>query len=420
VTRVLMVGCSMDFLRGLGREQDRFRVTILEEPDIFAKRELASKLRELPCIDAVLRARYQQSGDAVDAGERAARDCGGFDAVVPGVEYAVPAAAALAERLGLPGATWRAAGTLRDKLALREVASRGGVPCPDWREIHGPADVVSFAGSGPVVIKPADRQASVGVQLLDDARGAHEAWAAMIAAGETTQVPDRALRWRHMAERRLFGREYSIEALVRDGELLFHNITEKEVVGGRHPVELGHCLPGTLGGAADDALREMRRLVAAVGFRTGMLHAEWMLTAGGPVLIECAGRAPGDRIPQLIDLAYETTLFAQYLDLMAGRPVAPPRSGRRGAAIRFLSAARGTVFDVTGADRAAAMDGVHEVAVSVRRGDVVGPLQSSWDRCGHVIATAPDAAGAHAHARAAEAAAAIRIATRWEPRAIAC
>ncbi len=405
--RVLMVGFSKDFLSRLCAHH---RVVVIEEPEIFAKRGLADACRDLPCVERIVLARYQQADEFLAAGERAARARGGFDAVAPGVEYAVPAAAALAGLLALPGATDAAAATLRDKLLLREAASRAGVPCPEWTEIRGPGDITSFAAGGPVVIKPANRQASVGVNVLDDARYAEQAWADMVAARETTQVSDRALHSRYLAERRLSGSEYSVEALVRDGRILFHNVTEKATLGGRHPVELGHVVPAQLDAAHVEALRfEMRRLIAAVGFGTGMLHAEWMLTAQGPVLIECAGRAPGDRIVQLIDLAYGTQLFPAYLDLLAGRPLDLPERPRRSAAIRFISAPPGTVVDVVGADAARDRDGVAEVAVSAAAGASLQAPRSSWDRCGHVIVTARDPAAARA--LAAETAASVHVVT---------
>lgn len=85
--------------------------------------------------------------------------------------------------------------------------------------MHGPQDLLDFAGDGPVVVKPANRQASMRVQLLDrvDRATAEQAWAHTAGASEYEQVPDRELAWRFVAEERLVGPEYSVEVLVRAG-----------------------------------------------------------------------------------------------------------------------------------------------------------------------------------------------------------
>ncbi|MFJ8980985.1 ATP-grasp domain-containing protein [Streptomyces sp. NPDC102282] len=410
-TQVLFVGYNAAYLRAIDGRVPSGSVVVIEEPDMIRKRNLQDAPASFDCLDRIVPARYQQSAEALDLAVElsAARPVA---AVVPGLEYAVPAAAALAEKLGLPGATEAAAQALRDKVRLREVAGAGGVRNPRWREVHGPEDILDFAGDGPVVVKPANRQASVGVQLLDsvDAATAALAWERTSSATEYEQVPDRPLDWRFLAEERLRGPEYSIEALVRHGEIVFENITAKTVVPGPYPVELGHLLPAPLD---QDTKAEfetaIRALVSATGFRTGILHAEWILTESGPTLVECAGRCPGDYLIDLIDLAYDTRIRLTLIDLLADRPVTLPRTAQRTSAIRFLSARPGTVTEVAGEDTAKELPGIRAVEVDVEAGQEVGAWASSWDRAGHVIATGPDAD--ITRQRVLDADAAIRIAT---------
>ncbi|MEU9268505.1 ATP-grasp domain-containing protein [Streptomyces sp. NPDC048251] len=409
--QVVFVGYNAAYLRAIDGSLPSGSVVVIEEPDIIRKRRLQDAAARFDCLDRIVPAGYQQSAEALDLAAEltAARPVA---AVVPGLEYAVPATAALAEKLGLPGATETAAQALRDKVRLREVSGAGGVRNPRWREVHGPADILEFAGDGPVVVKPANRQASVGVQLLDsvDAATAAQAWHRTSSAAEYEQVPDRQLAWRFLAEERLRGPEYSVEALVRQGEIIFENVTAKTVAPGPYPVELGHLLPAPLDQDTQAAFETaMRALVAAIGFRTGILHAEWILTESGPTLVECAGRCPGDYLIDLIDLAYETRIRLTLIDLLAGRTVTLPRSARQTSAIRFLAAEPGTVTEVAGVDTAQGLPGVHVAEVDVEAGQEVRPWASSWDRAGHVIATGPDADTTRQ--RVLDADAAIRIAT---------
>lgn len=83
-------------------------------------------------------------------------------AIIPGQEYAVPAAAALAEQLGLRSAGWSVAAVLTDKIRVREVTTRAGMVAPVYRQVQAAAEVRDFVDEiGSAVLKPANRQASV-------------------------------------------------------------------------------------------------------------------------------------------------------------------------------------------------------------------------------------------------------------------
>lgn len=399
----LMVGFNYSYLKAVRDRVPGDSIIVLEEPDIIRKRDLAGKECELSCLAEIVPAMYQQADGVVEVG-RAVHERWGVDAVVPGTEYAVPGAAALAAALGRPGAGTVAAQALRDKARLREITTRAGIRNPQCHEAKGPEDIVTFADGGPVVVKPANRQASVGVQLLDRCgpAEAEAAWQAMVCAVEYDQVPDRPLSWRYLVERRLRGPEYSLEALVRDGDVIFQNVTEKAVIPGVRPIELAHLVPAPLDPAQLEAVTDaMRLLVAAIRFDTGMLHAEWILTADGPTLIECAGRCPGDRIVDLIDLAYETRLRVDLITLLAGCSLELPDRPRQASAIRFLTAPPGRVVRVNGEERARRRPGVREVHVGLSEGSEATAWQSSWDRPGFVIVTAPQASTARTRASAA-------------------
>jgi biotin carboxylase len=409
--RALFVGFNEAYLTAVrDRVRDR-SIIVLEEPDIIRKRNLASKPHEMSCLAEIVPTTYQQADGYLPIGRRLHQRYE-FEAVVPGLEYGVPAAAVLASRLGLPGANEHAASVLRDKALLREATVRAGISNPRFKEVHGPRDILDFAAGGPVVVKPACRQASVGVQLFDRCGPdeANAAWESVLAADEYEQVPDRPLARRYLAEERLRGPEYSVEALVREGEIFFENVTEKAVIPGPFPVELGHVVPAPLDAPVREMFSDaMRALVRAIGFATGILHAEWILTNAGPTLVECAGRCPGDRLVDLIDLAYGTQLRLALIDLLAGRSVRLPTLPNRGSAIRFLKAAPGRVVRVEGAEAAADLPGVRELHVGAAAGSEAKEWTSSWDRAGFVLVTAPD--GVQARKCSASAADTVQIIT---------
>ncbi|MDX5565514.1 ATP-grasp domain-containing protein [Streptomyces sp. ID05-04B] len=394
VTHV-MAGFGAALLPDLDRCLPPRSLLVVEEPDVVAARDLDRRATAHPCVAGILTAPIHEEDDlsAVLAAVPRPRN---VRAVLPGVEYGVSAAAALADHWGLPGAGPAAARVLRDKALLREVCERSGVPQPRWRRATCAADVRSFRDQEVrgCVLKPANRQGSLGVQLLDPTDDLDEAWRHTVEADEPRLRARRPLPASFLVEERVDGPEISVECVVHEGRVLFRNVTAKDVRPGRHPVEMGHRVPADLPpGVPERVASAMERLVAATGFRTGVLHAEWILRDGAkPVLVECAGRVPGDCIHELIDLAHGGSLVADLLTVLSGSTDVPHREPHRHAAIRFLNCPPGTVLSVTGTQEAAEPEEVVKVHVATAPGKETGIVSNSHERAGYVVVTGRDSA----------------------------
>jgi biotin carboxylase len=279
--------------------------------------------------------------------------------------------------------------------------------------VDGPDDLRALRNEwrGDVVLKPADRAGSLGVQILcagDDADDADDAWGQLVAQdADDPMLPSTESRRGILLEERLIGAEYSVEALVREGRMVWANATAKCVWPGRYPVEAGHDVPAPAGAPSHALTRATGDLVAALGFGHGVLHAEWIVREGVPHLVECAGRPPGDGIVDLIDSAYGCDVLGLYLKIMMGRPITPPVA-KSGAAVRFLRAEPGRVESVTGLEAAREIPGVSRVAVYPQPGEQITEVRSSWLRPGQVVATGETVELAAAAAESAVAAITIR------------
>ncbi len=400
-----MVGFGAGILPGLDVVLPPGSLTVVEDPHVAKVRGVRHRMTAFACVADLIESPVQDEDRAPElVAEWALPDH--VAAVIPGLEYGVVAAAALAEQLTLPGAGLAAARLLRDKVALRIAAGSAGLAQPRWREVRSADDVRGF-GHAACVLKPANRQASIGVQLLDAGDDRNDAWQRTVAADEPLMRAPGGPAPRYLVEARLHGSEISVETLVSDGEIVFLNITAKTVLPGRHPIELGHLVPAPLSPRITAA---MRALIAATGFGTGTLHAEWILVEGDPYLVECAGRLPGDEIVPLIDRAYGGSLVADLVTVLSGRPLQRTPESTGAAAVRFLTAGPGLVTSVRGVDAARAVKGVTDIRVTVAPGDRIGALESSWDRVGRVIAAGPTLE--MASRAAADAADTVRIRTR--------
>jgi biotin carboxylase len=398
-------------------------VVFVEEPDVVRKRGAREKTDASPLVRELIEWEHQLPGRA-DEFFHTHRDLAPT-AVVPMTEYATPFAARLAERYGLPGAGYGAAGILRDKELLRRVTSAARVRNPLMVPARSPQDVLEFmaAHPGPVVLKPANRQASVGTQVITDPAEVAQAWLDCTAQDEGVFVPDRPVEVRMLAEQFVSGHEFSVEMLVAAGRRLFANVTGKQLFPGPRPVELAHIVPADIDPDLTELLaRQTQRVVEAVGFRDGIVHCEWIVSDGEPYLVECAGRFAGDGIIDLIQRAYPVELNRAYFAVMRGEPVPVelPARARGGGAVRFLGLEPGVVAEVRGLEEAGRIEGVYHAGVDYEVGAVFDGLHSSWDRAGEVMATADTPAEALRLAEKAAALIEIRTLSHQAATAGAC
>jgi biotin carboxylase len=379
----------------------RFRpeqsVIFVEEPDIVRKRDVHAKVAGDPHLREVIEWEHYLPGAADEFFNRYP-DLDPI-AVLPLVEYATPFAARVAERYGIPGGGHGAVQLLRDKSLLRRVASAAGIANPASQRVDGPEGIRAFMREHPgrVVIKPANRSGSVGTLVIDDPAQVDEAWQWCLVHDEGIFVPDRGLPLSMLVEQHVAGHEYSVEMLVRDAEPVFANVTDKLLFPGPLPIEQGHVVPAGIPDEQAEMLRaETCRLLRAIGYGTGVVHCEWIVSDGVPYLVECGGRFPGDNIVELLIEAYDFDLVRAYFTLMAGEPFKEPLPARatQAGAVRFITAETGVVEAVDGVEEARAMPGVVACDVSVEPGERTPVLRSSWDRIGHVRVNAatPDEA----------------------------
>jgi biotin carboxylase len=401
---VVIVGFVGVTLAAIGEFQPAGSVIYVEEPDVVRKRHVRDAIDGLTFVRGLIEWEYHLAGRA----DEFYHAHPGLDpaAIVPAIEYATPFAARLAERYGLPGAGFGAAQILRDKALLRRVSAAAGIANPASVKVESPADVLAFMRDrpGPIVLKPANRQASVGTQVIRDPAEVEPAWSHCVVQDEGIFVPDRPMELSMLAEQYVDGHEYSVEMLVRDGGALFVNVTGKQLFPGPRPIELAHIVPADIPVDLADLLgAQTAHVVEAVGFRDGIVHCEWIVSDGVPYLVECAGRLAGDGIVDIIQLAYPVELIRCYYAVMKGEPLPSelPGRARGGAAVRFLTVEPGVVEGVRGVEDARQAEGVFLLHVSVAPGDRFAGLRSSWDRAGIVMATADSPAQALRLAEAA-------------------
>lgn len=250
-------------------------------------------------------------------------------AVVAGMEPDVRLADALSERLGLPGNGTALSSARRDKYDMAQALRRAGVRCAEQFKSERADDIVAWAqaaGRYPVVVKPLSSAATDGVAICADAEQVRAAAEAILATESLWGEANREV----LIQSYLDGVEYVVDMVSWQGRRYTCGVWEyrKRLVGVHNlydyeiALDPQDCRVPELIDYVDSALR-------ALGIDYGPTHAEVIITADGPTLVEVGARTAGNLHPGLSDaclgvnqahlaaLAYARP--QEFLDTYAGR-----------------------------------------------------------------------------------------------------
>jgi biotin carboxylase len=347
----------------------------------------------------------------IPAAIEAARRIGPDGVLTITADRAVPAVAAVAEALGLPGIGSDAARVLTHKVDMRRRLAEAGLAQPRFGSARSLDDALAATGDVgfPAVIKPADCGGQRGVSRLDSVADVASKFDDALRESPTGEV---------IVEQFLDGTEMNAMAVVRDGDVQLLTISDRlSPPGIGFAVGWIHLYPASLNGSgllqAEDLVV---RAVEALGLRNGIAFPQLMATPDGAVeVVEVAARIPGGQMADLVRHAVGVDLVDVALRLALGEDVPDelclPRF-RQPLAIRFFTAEpgplpTGRVRSVGGLDRVLAAPGAVQAESYIVPGETIRPVRRDGDRRGYVIALGDN--GREALARAEAAAALIEV-----------
>ncbi len=246
-----------------------------------------------------------------------------LDAIVALDDFDVETAAALREHLRLPGMGSSAARLFRDKLAMRVRAREAGIPVPAFVHVLNHDQVAAFMAAVPPpwVLKPRSEASSMGIRKV---HSAPELWSHLEALGDRQSF--------FVLEQFVPGDVYHVDSVVWDGEVVFAAVHRY----GLPPMTVyqggGVFASSTVayGGAEEQALLPAnRQVVAALGMRRGVTHAEFIRGGDGVFyFLECASRVGGAGVDKLVEYASGVTRWVEGargdIPIGRGEPNAPP------------------------------------------------------------------------------------------------
>ncbi len=299
------------------------------------------------------------------------------------------AAAAIADRLGLPANPVAAVAATRNKRIMREQLGKAGVPIPRFQSVDlaGDLDLAARRAEYPCVLKPLSLSASRGV-IRADTPGEF-VMAARRIEGILRQAGDPSQEL--LAEEFLTGFEVALEGLLIRGSLEVLALFDKpDPLDGPFFEETIYVTPSRLPPVVQEQISAVTaRATTALGLRDGPIHAELRVNEGGPWVLEVAARSIGGLCSRVLRFGPGIMLEELILSHALGRPLSAIERDRRPAGVMMIPIPRpGRLRGVEGQAAARSVSFVEDVVVSAHLNQELVPLPEGWQYLGFIFARA--------------------------------
>lgn len=322
----------------------------------------------------------------------------GVDLVVAGAETGVILQDKLNAQLNLPGNPLATSTARRDKYDMQErLKAKGLAHIPQIKSTDA-QDLIDFAetrAGWPMVVKPVNSAGGDGVSFCNGPEDVRSAVARMLGAQNIMGLRNGEL----VGQKMLKGDEHVVNAVLRDGQCFISEIwrIHKSVIAGGHIIyDYGELLDAE--GPIQAALSAyMLAVVAALDFKQGAAHAEIMLTADGPVLIEIGARLAGavSHATTHGALGYShPSLLVESLccpDVFQARLGKPYAKRAHANFVSLISHQDGVISDTPGYQQAARLPSFVEAINPRKAGDAITPTIDLFTSPGLIYLRHPDA-----------------------------
>jgi biotin carboxylase len=336
---------------------------------------------------ATLAARFEKvdlkDREGIEALGRSLIEQGGLDGVMTaGTDFSATVAWA-AEKLKLPGIPFETALDASDKERMRRRFREAGVPSPEFLIMNEtPSEDRPPPFSWPAVVKPVDNMGSRGCRRVDNFPDLKTA---------VTEALKFSRSGRAIVEEYMEGPEFSIDALVYQGEISICGIADRHIFFPPYFIEMGHTMP-----SAEDP-RTIRSLldtfilgVKALGISNGAAKGDIKLTPKGPMIGEIAARLSGGYMSGWT-YPYSSGVLPTKgaIEIALGKkPTGLEPEWNRTSAERAFISIPGKVRSITGLEKAKIMPQVKDVFARIKPGSIVTFPENNVTKCGNIISAA--------------------------------
>ncbi len=288
-----------------------------------------------------------------------------------------------AEKLSLPGISYETALVASNKALMRKIFKNRGIPSPKFTTVKSPTDNV-IELSYPVVVKPVDNMGARGVKMVRNKKELPETIAHAIASSRSGEA---------IIEEFIPGKEYSLDALINNGQITITGIADRHIQFSPYFVEMGHTIPTA---ATPEVIHSITDIFAqgikALGINHGAAKGDIFYGTRGAIVGEIAARLSGGY------MSGWTYPYASGINLTeaAMKLALGIQPGNLSSKKNWFSAERafisipGIVEEITGIKQAKDINGVKDIFLRVKNGQQVSFPINNVQKCGNIISSLPE------------------------------
>lgn len=313
-----------------------------------------------------------------------------IDGVITAGTDASMTVAAVANALDLPGIRFVDAEAASNKVKMRERLKKAGVPIPGFApvwSIQDTRDALEFL-QFPLVMKPADNMGARGVVKVNNRE---ELQAAFKHAKKYSPTGEMIL------EEYMPGPEVSVDALAWNGNFAITGIADRIIEREPYFIEMGHNMPSALPSSVLKEIEDvMFRGMKALGIHRGAGKGDIKVTPTGVKVGEIAARLSGGFMSAFtFPLSSGINLNrAAILIALGEEPDNLDPLFHRVSIERALLAPKGKLLAIEGIEEAKKLEGVTDIYLLHKIGDVIPEPTNNIEKTGHVIISAENLAQA--------------------------
>ncbi|MDE1675332.1 ATP-grasp domain-containing protein [Nocardia gipuzkoensis] len=306
-----------------------------------------------------------------------------FDEIITFSELDLLRAARLREAMGIDGQTVVSAASFRDKVLMKDLLSKGGIPVATYVQVRYATDLIGFARHNgyPIVVKPRYGAGSVGVEVLHTE---DSLYAYLKEKPELGSDPGASL----IAERYVDHKLYHVDGIVAgEKTALMWPSRMTSCLGYRTGEALLSCMLGRT-----HALHSQLCAITQSAITTlptpgnAVFHAEVFECADGSLLLnEIACRPGGGRVISTINEAFDINLIKLYVQLLSGSVTVSeiPSNPKRSAGFVCFPPRPGVVRQIPSK---CPLESILQYRTKVKPGDILHEAAHSVDNIASAVA----------------------------------
>lgn len=210
-------------------------------------------------------------------------------------DVALPAAAYVAQNLGLPGVPYESANICCDKIAFRKFLHDNNLPVPEAHPftitMHPSKDIFS----NKCVIKPDRSSGSKGIFII----GGYEEF--LSRKDDTLAFSPNG---KGVCETFIEGDQGTCEGIIHDGEVIWNIVTDRQTAPSPFVATYGHSVPSSITmERQNELICLIEEICRRLNIKNSVFDCDFVSSASGIIVLEFTPRLGGNSLTRLISNA---------------------------------------------------------------------------------------------------------------------